>query len=104
MMDPNACGETAVQIYTVVENRLTAAGFDAMMEVNKIEIFREAMKLYITNVIGQHGSGAGSQPKAASTSKPSEKQLALARQLGCEKPETFSKKDLSVWIDENKDW
>jgi len=101
-MNPNECGETAVQIYTVVENTLTEAGFDAMMEANKIEIFREAMKLYITNVIGSKPSAARPQQRQQEIQHPSEKQIQYAEDLGCTNADTMDRKTLSKWIDEHR--
>ena len=101
-MDPNACGETAVQIYTVVENRLTAAGYDAMMEANKIEVFREAMKLYMTNLINEKGKGGSPQQGQQQIHHPSQKQIDYAEDLGCKNADTMDSKTLSKWIDEHK--
>ena len=101
-MDPNACGETAVQIYTVVENRLTQAGFDTMMEANKIEVFREAMKLYMTTLINEKGKGGSPQQIPQQVSHPSEKQIQYAKDLGCTNADTMNRITLSKWIDEHK--
>lgn len=101
-MEPNTCGETAVQIYTVVENRLTKAGFDAMMEANKIEIFREAMKLYMTGVINEGRKSAPPQQGQQEIQHPSEKQIKYAKDLGCLNADTMDRKALSKWIDEHR--
>ena len=36
--------------------------------------------------------------------KPSEKQIKLAKDLGCLDPESFTKRELSEWIDKHKNW
>ncbi|MCK4820418.1 hypothetical protein KA005_31930, partial [bacterium] len=65
-------------------------------------IFEQTCKRIISDLIGKQRQGVPSQQSSSSEQKPSEKQIAWAKKLGCDNPEGFSRKELSEWLDEHK--
>ena len=65
-------------------------------------IFEQTCKRIISDLIGKQRSSGGSTQTTQSDERPTDKQIAFANKLGCDKPEGFSKKELSAWIEENK--
>ena len=65
-------------------------------------IFEQTCKRIISDLIGKQRQGVPAQQSSSSGEKPTDKQIAFAKKLGCNKPEGFSKKELSAWIEEHK--
>jgi len=65
-------------------------------------IFEQTCKRIISDLIGKQRSGVPSKQETNKPEKPTEKQMAFAKKLGCVDPGSFTKKTLSEWIEENK--
>ena len=65
-------------------------------------IFEQTCKRIISDLIGKQRSGVPSKQEQSSDEKPTEKQMAFAKKLGCVDPNDFTKKTLSAWIEEHK--
>lgn len=101
-MDNQALAETYVTLYHyVADNYEAQTGTQSTTEVANM-IFEQTCKRIISDLIGKQRSGVPSKQESTGDSKPSEKQVAFAKKLGCHNPEGFSKYELSQWIDDNK--
>lgn len=101
-MDLTAIAEATVEMYCLVDAKLTARQREGLLPTDRVEIFKEAMSLYITQVINEKKYGTTKQAEIPSTEKPTGAQIKYALDLGCKNPQSYSKEDLSKWIDENK--
>ena len=103
-MDNKALAETYVDMYIYIcdyyETKSTAQPTTAEASI----IFEQTCKRIISDLIGKQRSGGGSTQSAPSSDKPTEKQIMFAEKLGCKDPGSYTKKDLSAWIEENKNW
>ena len=101
-MDNKALAETYVGLYKYIcDNFETQNGGQPTTEAANM-IFEQTCKRIISDLIGKQRSGGGSTQTTQSDEKPTDKQIAFAKKLGCHNPEGFSKKELSAWIEENK--
>ena len=101
-MDEKQLVEFYTGLYIKIENeyeKVTAEG--AVTQVINM-IFEQTCKRIISDLIGKQRQGVPAQQSAPSSDKPTEKQIKWATDLGCHKPEGFSRKELSAWIMENK--
>jgi len=101
-MDNKALAETYVDMYIYIcdyyETKSTAQPTTAEASI----IFEQTCKRIISDLIGKQRSGGGSTQTTQNFDKPTERQIKWATDLGCHKPEGFSRKELSAWIMENK--
>jgi len=103
-MDHKALAETYVDLYHYVCDYYETKSTHQPTTEEANMIFEQTCKRIISDLIGKQRQGVPSQQKQSSDEKPTEKQIAFAKKLGCNKPEGFSKKELSAWIEENKEW
>ena len=103
-MDPKATAEMYVELYKyTADNYEKETGNQPTTEELNM-IFEQTCKRIISDLIGKQRSSSGSTASTSSDDKPTDKQISFAKKLGCHKPEGFSKKELSAWIDNNKDF
>ena len=103
-MDNKALAETYVGLYRyIADNYETQTGVPPKTDVVNM-IFEQTCKRIISDLIGKQRQGVPTQQSSSSGEKPTDKQIAFAKKLGCNKPEGFSKKELSAWIEEHKEW
>ena len=67
-------------------------------------IFEQTCKRIISDLIGKQRSSGGSTQTTQTDDKPTDKQIMFAEKLGCKDPGNYTKKDLSAWIEEHKNW
>ena len=101
-MDIKALAEEMTELYIYIDNHFEKKMSGKPTAEQTAVIFIECSKMIMTDTIGKQRQGVPSQQKQSSDEKPTEKQIAFANKLGCDKPEGFSKKELSEWIDEHK--
>jgi len=102
-MDNKALAETYVGLYKYIcDNFETQTSKQPTTEEANM-IFEQTCKRIISDLIGKQRQGVPSQQSSSIDDKPTDKQMAFAKKLGCHKPETFSKKELSAWIEEHKE-
>ena len=103
-MDNKALAETYVGLYKYIcDNFETQNGGQPTTEAANM-IFEQTCKRIISDFIGKQRQGVPAQQSAPSSDKPTEKQIMFAEKLGCKDPGNYTKKDLSAWIEENKNW
>ena len=103
-MDNKALAETYVGLYKHVCDNYEAQIGNQPTTAEASIIFEQTCKRIISDLIGKQRGGVPSQQKQSSDDKPTDKQVAFAKKLGCYKPEDFNKKELSAWIEEHKEW
>ena len=101
-MDLGAIAETTVEMYVLIDAKLTARNMSMIDPAVRAMMLKEAMALYITNVIKEtRGSTPQSQPDA--TGRPaSDKQLAFIKDLGGDPSKVHSSVEASKLIEELK--
>ena len=103
-MDNKALAETYVGLYKYIcDNFETQEGSQPTTEAANM-IFEQTCKRIISDLIGKQRQGVPSQQKQSGDDKPTDKQIMFAEKLGCKDPGSFTKKDLSAWIEEHKTW
>ena len=101
-MEPGACAETAVEMWVLVDAKLSARHQKDIDPLIRAQILSESMKLYMTHIINE-AKGTSAAPGAPDASgAPSTKQMDFALSLGCVNPGSMTKKALSAWIEEHK--
>lgn len=101
-MDNKALAETYVELYRyIADSYEKQTSTQPTTDVANM-IFEQTCKRIISDLIGKQRSGVPPKQEKTEDQKPSEKQIAFAKKLGCHNPEGFSKYELSQWIDENK--
>jgi len=103
-MDNKALAETYVGLYKHVCDNYEAQTGNQPTTAEASIIFEQTCKRIISDLIGKQRSSGGGKPYEQRAEKPTDKQIALAKKLGCYEPEQMGKKELSAWIEENKDW
>jgi len=103
-MDNKALAETYVGLYKHVCDNYEAQTGNQPTTAEASIIFEQTCKRIISDLIGKQRSSGGGKPYEQRAEEPTDKQIALAKKLGCYKPEQMGKKELSAWIEENKDW
>lgn len=101
-MDHKALVETYVDLYHHVCDSYEAKIGNQPTTEEANMIFEQTCKRIISDLIGKQRQGVPSQQKQSSDDKPTDKQIAFAKKLGCYEPEQMGKKELSAWIEENK--
>ena len=101
-MDNKALAETYVDLYKHVCDNYEAQTGNQPTTAEASIIFEQTCKRIISDLIGKQRQGVPSKPFEQRAERPTEKQIKFALTLGCDKPEGFSKKELSAWIEENK--
>ena len=101
-MDLSAIAETAVEMWCLVGAKLIGRRQENIEPEIKAQVFSEAMKLYMTQIINEKKYGAPDAPTEERAERPTEKQIQYAKDLGCDKPEDMTKQQLSKWIDEHR--
>jgi len=101
-MDLAAIAETTVEMYVLIDAKLQARQLTGLEPEIKAMMLKEAMALYITNVIKEtRSSTPQSQPDA--TARPaSEKQLAFIKDLGGDPSTVHTSVEASKLIEELK--
>ena len=103
-MDNKAVAEIYVDLYKhVCDNYEAKIGNQPTTEEANM-IFEQTCKRIISDLIGKQRQGVPAQQSAPSSDKPTDKQIMFAEKLGCKDPGNYTKKDLSAWIEENKNW
>jgi len=101
-MDNKALAEMMADLYLNIQDHAEKKlGVMPTTEQTNV-IFIECSKMIMTETIGKQRQGVPAQQSTQSFDKPTEKQIKWATDLGCHKPEGFSRKELSAWIEENK--
>ena len=101
-MDPSACAETAVEMWVVVDAKLSARQQKDIDPLISARILSESMKLYMTNIIKEERKASAAPGMQDYSGEPSQKQMDFALSLGCENPGSMTKKELSAWIEKHK--
>ena len=101
-MDPQACAETTVEMYSNVNAKLIARKLGDIDPVIKAQILSESMKLYMTHIIKESRQSVPYSEEEKKTEPPTPRQVQFAKDLGCDNPESMSKTELSEWIDKHK--
>ena len=103
-MDNKALAETMTDLYTDIESHYEkkTSGKPTAEQTNTI--FDQCAKIIMTDMINKRPQGVPSQQSSAGGDKPTDKQIMFAEKLGCKDPGSFTKKDLSAWIEEHKTW
>lgn len=81
-MDPAAIAETTVEMWVLIDAKLTARSQQTIDPEIKAMMLKEAMALYITNVIKGEKSVPERSDSTEAPRKPSEKQLKYIADLG----------------------
>ena len=103
-MDNKALAEMMADLYLNIQDHAEKKlGVMPTTEQTNV-IFIECSKMIMTETIGKQRQGVPAQQSAPSSDKPTEKQIMFAEKLGCKDPGNYTKKDLSAWIEENKNW
>jgi len=101
-MDNKALAETYVDLWRYIKDSFETKIGDAPPPDVTNMVFEQTCKRIISDRIGEQRQGVPSQQSEERAEKPTDKQIAFAKKLGCHNPEGFSKKELSAWIEENK--
>lgn len=101
-MDLAAIAETTVEMWCLIGAKLIGRRQESIDPECKAQVFSEAMKLYMTQLINETKYGKLQQEEAPTGERPSEKQISYAKDLGCTDPGSMSKQQLSKWIDEHR--
>jgi len=94
-MEPSATAETAVEMWVLIDAKLTARQQTMLDPVIQAQIFSEAMKLYMTNIINAAKYPTERSDSTEAPRKPSEKQLAYIKDLGGDPSEIYTAKEAS---------
>lgn len=101
-MDHKALAETYVQLWIHIDNQFKTEG-TREKKIDAVNmVFEQTCKRIISDLIGKQRQGVPPKQESSNEWKPTEKQIAWANKLGCDKPEGFSRKELSEWLDEHK--
>ena len=103
-MDNKAVAEIYVDLYKHVCDNYEAKNGNQPTTAEASIIFEQTCKRIISDLIGKQRQGVPTQQKQSSDDKPTDKQIMFAEKLGCKDPGNYTKKDLSAWIEENKNW
>ena len=103
-MDNKALAETYVDLWNYIEGNFETKQHGTPSEEITNMVFEQTCKRIISDLIGKQRAGGGSTPSTPSSDKPTDKQIMFADKLGCKDPGNYTKKDLSAWIEENKNW
>ena len=103
-MNHQALAEQMTDLYLQIQDYYEKKTSNSPITDQLNTIFIECSKMLITETIGKQRQGVPTQQKRESDQIPSEKQISFATKLGCHNPEGFSKKELSAWIEEHKEW
>ena len=102
MKEISVCAETAVEMWILVDAKLSARQQKDIDPLISARILSEAMKLYTTEPISESKEPVPGPAAKDASGVPSEKQMDFALSLGCESPGSMTKKELSAWIDKHK--
>jgi hypothetical protein len=101
-MDPAACAETTVEMYSNVNAKLTARQLGSLDPVIKAQILSEAMKLYMTHIIKESRSVVPSSKEKQSDEPPTPKQREFIKDLGGNPDLPETKQEASDYISKLK--
>lgn len=101
-MDPAAIAELTVEMYSLIDAKLIARKYSMLDPEIKAMMLKEAMALYITNVIKETRSTPGAAAQQQEGRPASQKQLDFIRDLGGDASTVHSSAEASKLIEELK--
>lgn len=101
-MDPAAIAETAVEMWVLIDAKLTARSQQDIDPQIQAMILSEAMKLYMTHIINAARSTAPGAAPQQEGRPATEKQLAFIKDLGGDPSTVHSSAEASKLIEELK--
>lgn len=94
-MDPQAIAETTVEMWTLINAKLIARSQENIDPEIKATLLREAMALYITNIIKGTKSPTTGPASSEEPRQASEKQLKYIEDLGGDRSKIHTAKEAS---------
>lgn len=101
-MDPSAIAELTVEMYSLIDAKLIARKFTDLDPEIKAMMLKEAMALYMTNIINAAKAGGGSGQPEERARPASQKQLDFIRDLGGDASTVKTSIEASELIEELK--
>jgi len=101
-MDPAAIAELTVEMYSLIDAKLIARKYSMLDPEIKAMMLKEAMALYITNVIKETRSVAPGGTPQQEGRPATEKQIAFIKDLGGDPNTVHSSVEASKLIEELK--
>ena len=101
-MDRKAIAEDVVGLWDMIGDAWLKKHEGTCKTEAHISLFERAHAFIIHTEIGKQQDARYAKKEASYDEQPSDKQIKYARDLGCENPETMSRKQISEWIENNK--
>jgi len=101
-MDPSAIAETTVDMWVLIDAKLTARSQQTIDPEIKAMLLDKAMSLYMTHIINEKRGGAAPAAPQETVRPATDKQLAFIKDLGGDPGTVHSSVEASKLIEELK--
>jgi len=101
-MDLAAIAETTVEMWTLIDAKLTARSKQDTDPAVKAKIMEKAMSLYMTQIINEAKGGGKPAPQQQEARPASQKQLAYIKDLGGDPTVVKTSVEASKYIEDLK--